>query len=98
ASRVFRQRLLLARPQLVDRPVEDDERQDVGLVEAARRAAQRQLRRPRRAGDVDARGAAVVGDQPLGGDVERGVDLRTAAELRRAVTQQREAAALELVE
>ena len=49
------------RAELVDRTIEDDERQDVALFER-RSAGQRELRRLRGAGDVDARFDAGVRD------------------------------------
>ena len=68
ACGALRQRHLLPFAERVDRLVEDDQRQDVGLLER-RRAAQDDVRLLQRAAHVDARLDAL--NQPPRADVEQ---------------------------
>ena len=92
----LQQRDLLAFAELIDRLVEDDQRQDVGLFER-RRAGQHDIRLLEGAADVDARLDAR--DDPARPDVEQRIHLvdRLAVEADRAVAQDLESPALEVV-
>ena len=92
--RPLRERNLLAFTQLVHRLVEDDQREDVGLLER-RRAGQHDLGLLQRATHVDARFDAL--NQPPGTDIEDRVQLFGADEPHRAIAQDLEAPALEVV-
>ena len=92
--RPLRERNLLAGTQLVHRLVEDDQREDVGLLER-RRAGQHDFGLLQRAAHVDP-GLDTL-DQPPRTQIEERVQLFGADELHRAVAQDLEAAALEVV-
>ena len=85
----------LAFAQLIDRLVEDDQRQHIRFVER-RLARQPHLRLPRGAADVDDRGDA--GNDALRVDLQRGIDRPRALEPNLAVAQHFEPAPLEIVE